>query len=649
LLIDKEKIAEAKERLGDRNAEIIAEELNLENYDSRNKKACCPYHQEKTPSFIYNPKKYNFKCFGCSKSVDIIDVFMEKGLTYIEAVEKLFELAGIQYIFGEKNVKTKSSYRYPKEVECSDKSKIYEYLKTRCISQETVDYCDVRQDEQGNIVFNYYDINDVLTTVKYRPSRKVLKGENKVWCQKGADTSPILFNMNRINVTKPLVICEGEIDCMAVIESGYSNAVSVPFGAGNYHWIEENWDWLEQFENIIICSDNDDAGTKMQKEVVYRLGSWRCKIVNIPPSFKKEDGTRVKIKDLNEVLYYYGKDKVIDLIINASDTPISSITDISDIEDVDLDKIDGVNIGIEAIDKELMRLFYGTLTIFTGSPASGKTSLLYNLACQSLEQGKGVWIFSKELPAAMTRNWFNYIMAGRRNLERYETREGTEFYKVKNTAKNNISKHYSGRWFVYRDDQPTDLKSLLVSAEETVRRFGVKTIIVDNLMTIDMGANENNEFLKQTEVIKELISFAIKFNVAVILVAHPRKLAVGTEVSMYDISGTANIANLSHRTIGVARVTADMKKGTPNKNGKGWLKEPNPYDVTFSVIKDRMLGKMGYQCGLYYDNASRRFFTNEKEYDFKYSWDNKSYENPLPYPSRCKDNTAEVFGEVHPE
>lgn len=649
MLIDKEMIAKAKEKLSNKNAEIIAKELELKDYDSKNMKSCCPFHNEDTPSFIYNPKTYTFHCFGCMKNIDIIDAFMHNGCTFAEATEKLFKLANIKYSFGEKNVKTKSLYKYPKPVECESKDKIYKYFETRGISKSTIDYCDVRQDEHGNVVFNYYDTNDVLTMVKYRPSRKVNKGENKTWCQKGADTTPLLFNMNQINTSKPLLITEGEADCMAAIESGFTNAVSVPLGAGNFHWIEECWDWLEQFSSIIICSDNDESGIKMQKEAIYRLGSWRCKTVNIPLSYKTEDGTKVKVKDLNEVLYYWGKAKVIELIVNATDTPVASIVDISNIDDIDLDKIDGVTLGIKDIDKELMRLFYGTLTIFTGSPSAGKTSFLYQILCQSLEQNKGVWLFSKELPATMTRNWLNYIMSGRRNLDCYTTKEGTVFYKVNPIAKKNIGKYYEGKWFVYRDEQPSDLDSLLISAEETVRKYGVKLLIFDNLMTIDMGATENNEFIKQTEVIKRLIAFAVKFNVAVVLVAHPRKLAVGAEVSMYDISGTANIANLAHRTIGLARVTKEQKKGISNKNGKGWHKEPNPYDVTFSVIKDRMLGKMGFQCGLYYDNPSRRFYTNREEFEYNYSWDNKQYTTPLSYPHENDNACNEVFGTIQKE
>ena len=54
------------------------------------------------------------------------------------------------------------------------------------LSKNVLDYLDIREDPHGNIVFNYYDTNDVLTMVKYRPSKSIDKsaGEIKTWCQK---------------------------------------------------------------------------------------------------------------------------------------------------------------------------------------------------------------------------------------------------------------------------------------------------------------------------------------------------------------------------------------------------------------------------------------------------------------------------------
>ena len=91
MLVDKKLIEKAKDKLGDENAIIMAELLDLDNFDDKNLKSCCPYHNEDTASFIYNPKAHNYHCFGCSKTVDIIDILMEKGETFLGAVKFLFE------------------------------------------------------------------------------------------------------------------------------------------------------------------------------------------------------------------------------------------------------------------------------------------------------------------------------------------------------------------------------------------------------------------------------------------------------------------------------------------------------------------------------------------------------------------------------
>ena len=100
MLIEKTDIEKAKDNLGDNNAFLMAELLGLENFDDKNLKACCPYHNEDTASFIYNKKNKTFHCFGCNKTVDIIDVLMEKGNTFLEAARYLFEKANIAYSFG---------------------------------------------------------------------------------------------------------------------------------------------------------------------------------------------------------------------------------------------------------------------------------------------------------------------------------------------------------------------------------------------------------------------------------------------------------------------------------------------------------------------------------------------------------------------
>lgn len=645
--IDREAILQAKEKLGDRNAQIIVEELGITDFDEKNMKCCCPFHQEDHASFIYNKKAFNFRCFGsCGRSYDILDVFMYKGATYAEACKKLFELAEMPYSFGELGVKTKRHYRYPHEVPCTDKSKVYAYFEQRKISRETLDALDVRQDSEGNAVFNYYDTNDVLTMVKYKPSHKVQHGQAKCWCQQNSDTAPLLFNMNRINVNSPLLICEGEPDCLSAIEAGFKNAVSVPLGSSNLHWIDENLEWLDQFESIIICADNDDAGVKMQKECVPRLGSWRTKVVDIPAVPIGNTG-RVT-KDLNEILYVCGKDKVLELILDAKDSPVPSVADLSDVEPTEYEDVDGMTTGLKAIDDELMRLFFGTLTIVSGQPGSGKSSLLTQLACNSLDNDIGTWLFSGELPNGVEKSWFNYIFAGPRNITDAISRRGNPYKKISTTTLAEINKTYKGRWHIYRDDYDNTLDKLIASMTDTVRKYGARCLILDNFMCIDTETSEE-ELRSQTDTIKKLIEFAKKYQVAVILVCHPRKMDAGTNVGIYDIAGTSNIVNLAHRTIGLRRVTDAERENAAKYSEK--RRQLLKYDVIVTIVKDRMFGRQNIDVGLYYDPASRRFFSDMDEYDRRFSWDKKEYKEPLPLPPQLlaeeRASEDEAFGAVN--
>lgn len=634
MLIEKTDIEKAKDKLGDNNAFLMAELLELENFDDKNLKACCPYHNEDTASFIYNKKNKTFHCFGCNKTVDIIDILMEKGNTFLEAAKYLFEKAGIEYSFGEKDVRTRHNYRYPHEEPINEKEYVVDYLGKRGISKNVIDYLDIREDSHGNGVFNFYDTNDVLTMVKYRPARTVEKhsGQPKTWCQKDADTSALLFNMNRVNTSKPLLITEGEIDCASAIEAGYINTVSVPLGAGNLHWIEENWDWLNNFESIIIWSDNDEPGIKMRKECIYRLGTWRTKYISTPEFFEKENGKRVPLKDINDCLQVGGKEFVMNLISEAKDVPVKSVVDYSEIEELDISQMDGVKTGIKPLDDELLKIFYGTLTVLSGRPGSGKTSIIDQTIARTIDDGSPVFLFSKEMPERMSANWFNTIIAGRRNMVERTSRDNRKYYIVPQAVQKKMQSHYNKKLFIYRDDEPNDVDSVLKSAEECVRKFGCKLIVLDNLMMIDLNCSESDKNTAQTNLINALIKFAAKFNIAVVLIAHPRKTQdTNSDIEMYDISGTSNIINLAMRSIGLRRVSKKEKNDPKSK----W----HNYDVVLTVIKDRLLGKADFQMGLWYDLTSRRFYTDYDEYDAKFVWDDNVYTDRLPYVDRSIDNT----------
>ena len=144
---------------------------------------------------------------------------------------------------------------------------------------------------------------------------------------------------------------------------------------------------------------------------------------------------------------------------------------------------------------------------------------------------------------------------------------------------------------------------------------------------LDLQCSESDKNTAQTNLINTLIKFASKFNVAVVLIAHPRKTQdANSDIEMYDISGSSNIINLAMRSVGLRRTSKKEKEDPKSKWGK--------YDVVLTVIKDRLLGKADFQMGLWYDLTSRRFYTDYEEYDAQFAWDDNVYSSKLPYVDR---------------
>jgi len=272
-----DEVKEAKRRFGNKAADVIVRDLNIQKWNVRQMKGLCPFHVEDTASFSWDPKNLRFHCFGCGRNYDIIDHYISLYGSFKTAAIKLLDGAGIEY--RTQDEERKRPVRAPRPENNTAIDKAYQYLWSRGISAETCKYGGIKQDKSGNVVFEYYSPNGELGLVKIRLSREAQKGESKIWCQKDVDHEPLLYLMNKTDPTKPLLICEGEVDCLSAIEAGFRNSVSIPFGAGNLNWIEYNYQWLEQFESIILCTDCDQAGKKMISEVVPRLGEHRVRVV----------------------------------------------------------------------------------------------------------------------------------------------------------------------------------------------------------------------------------------------------------------------------------------------------------------------------------------------------------------------------------
>lgn len=92
-ILPEEIIEEIKEK--NEITEVISQYIQIKAMGA-NYKALCPFHSEKTPSFVINGQRQSFKCFGCGEGGDVIQFIMKiENLDFVEAIKLLAQRANI--------------------------------------------------------------------------------------------------------------------------------------------------------------------------------------------------------------------------------------------------------------------------------------------------------------------------------------------------------------------------------------------------------------------------------------------------------------------------------------------------------------------------------------------------------------------------
>jgi twinkle protein len=311
------------------------------------------------PKCSHNRKKNKEKCL-------MLD--WERGLGTCQHCGEVIQL----HTYKRKDDMT--NYVYPQVELRKPKDDVYTFFANRGIKEETVDYFRVTQgkefmpqksEEVAVVMFNYF-MNDNLINIKYRDKDKNFK------LYKGA--KKIMYNIDSIQGNDYCVITEGEIDAMAVHQSGIKSVVSVPNGFNatgqiNLDYLNEIYYVFENLEKIYLCVDQDEAGENGQRELIRRFGSEKVYIVDLKDC-----------KDANEFLVKYGEESLKQAILSAPPCPIENVLTVSDIQ-ADLDEFykvgnqKGYMIGLKDFDN-IFSTYTKQFIVVTGFPSSGKSDFV---------------------------------------------------------------------------------------------------------------------------------------------------------------------------------------------------------------------------------------------------------------------------------
>ena len=431
------------------------------------------------------------------------------------------------------------------EINISQKAE--DWFSSRGISSQTLfdlgvaeglEYMPQTGKVENTIQFNYY-IGGELVNIKYRDGRKNFK------LYKGAEK--VFYNIDATNGYDSIYIVEGEMDVLSFHEAGIKNCISVPNGAtlnsNNLEYLDNCIDYFADKEKIIIAVDSDEAGQALQSELVRRLGAELCYTLD----FKD-------CKDANEYLQKYGQEELAKRVHSAKSIPLENVLTYREIE-ADVEDFvfngfkPGYQIGIDNFDN-IFSTYTGQFITVTGIPSSGKSDFVDQMAVgYNLNYG---W----KTAFASPENKPTYLHAHK--LIRKFWQGMPEKSDVGSDKWNNISSHINDNFFFIEMDRYS-LDSVLRKGAELVKRKGIKCLVIDPYNKVRDTDAKTEDVNKYTlEYLQKIETFCKKFDVLVIVVAHPTKMYKNAEgkieePTMYNIKGGGEWYDASYHGILVHR------------------------------------------------------------------------------------------------
>jgi len=402
-------------------------------------------------------------------------------------------------------------------------------------------YVDVEKFRVPTLAFPYFK-GGRLVNVKYRGL------EEKSFFQE-SNPEPVVYNYDKVFGQKEVILVEGEMDCLAFVEVGIENVVSVPSGSigqavdkdykgAKFDFLKVSQPLFDIADRVILALDNDGPGQFMTQALVERIGKDKCWLVDWGQY-------KVKGKDANDFLR---ADRSIlpDAVAHAKPVPLRGIInageDMESFENyVQEGTANAISTGFPELDK-LIKFEYGNFVTITGFPGSGKslfaTNLIMNLA--EIHNVKTLYCAFENTPNQLKKKWL-------------QLKVGQQIMGADDSIIDECREHYKflAEHFYILQDYTTTLTvdDILDMAQGAVRRYNIGCIIIDPFNKL-MYSRTNNFTEDVAELLTKLITFAKRNNVLMFLVAHPtkpseRKLGAQSTPSGFDISGSANFLNMS--------------------------------------------------------------------------------------------------------
>lgn len=440
----------------------------------------------------------------------------------------------------------KKEYIKPPKVSADVNERVLEWFASRGITEpsvahwkigESLEYMPQVQKKRRCINFNYFRDNELIN-VKYRDAEKNFK------LVSGAEL--IFYGIDNLKDTKRCYIVEGEMDALSLHEAGLYSVCSVPNGASKgtqkLEYLDNCYEYFKDKEEIILCTDNDDAGLQLRNELARRFGSYRCKYVDFSD-----------FKDANEVLVHKGAETLRNIIKNAKNFPLEGVLNLDNIWNNVLsfneNGIKNYSLGLGESDNYL-KIAMGEWSIVSGIPNSGKSDIVDQILCNlATKHDFRCAMFS---PESFPYEGHIKRIANKLNNKNCDSDD-------LNNTKDFIEEHF---FWIKIDLENLTLKGILDAFRDLVFQKGINVCVIDPWNMLDHSAQRDFSYIGR--ILSEITQFCQQTKTHLFLVAHPRKIesveGVYKKPTLYDISGSADFFNKAYNGIIVYRCIGQKTK-----------------------------------------------------------------------------------------
>ncbi len=419
----------------------------------------------------------------------------------------------------------------------------YYTLHDRKLRAETLERYKVKceKDGKGKVIKHHYPYYNHKNNMVGMKTRVVA---SKSFYGKGDTTNKnMLFGQNLFQGGgKYVTVCEGELDAMSVYEMCGSRWASVSINNGVHATanIKANLEWLDSFETVVLCFDNDEVGREAVERVAPILGPNKCKIL-----------TLAKHKDASDYLKHGDGKEFLDEWWNyAKDYTVSGVATVEDMREAMLNYKNTELVPLPDSFGELNHMMRGgiakgELVSIIAHTSIGKTTILneliYHFATET-EEKIGCFMVEDNIDETIRK------VVSVHTAENLQLVKPTEL-NVDNIMDKAIEIGFGTKIQLHNDGGGSiDLEEMFSKIRYFVKGLGCSIILVDPLHTaIKNLSNENIE-----EVMDRFIKLCKETKCAVILSTHTRKPDDGShphKISEYDVKGSGAIPQACHTNI----------------------------------------------------------------------------------------------------